>query len=245
MTDAVVHHRPAEGQPALQLMLLFHGFGATPADLATLAGFLASAFPQALIVGIAAPTHSHPGEPDGRQWFSPHGLTDDDPERLRPARVAEAMPAFEAAVRHWQRETGLGVDATALVGFSQGAIMALESTQRTGPDGAPLPALGGRTIALAGRFATLPLHPAIDTTFHLFHGKHDPVMPYRHAVQAAERLVAIGADVTADVLPFVQHEITAEMMELLVERLQGHVPRRLWQEAMRAAGEDDGEPPRH
>jgi phospholipase/carboxylesterase len=139
------------------------------------------------------------------------------------------MPAFEDVVRHWQRESGLGVAATALVGFSQGAIMALEATQR-----ADAPALAGRVVAIAGRFAVPPAYPAPETTFHLFHGKHDPVIPYRFAIEGAERLIALGADVTADVLPFVKHEIEAEILALIVERLQGHVPKRLWDEALRA-----------
>jgi phospholipase/carboxylesterase len=128
------------------------------------------------------------------------------------------------------------------VGFSQGAIMALESTQH--PDA---PALAGRVIAIAGRFATLPTWPAPDTTFHLFHGKHDPVVPYRHAIEGAERLVAIGADVTADVLPFVQHEIDEKILAGILERLQTHVPKRIWDEAMRAGARlgDGGGSTRH
>jgi len=242
MTESIVCQRP-EGAPAQQLMLLFHGFGATPHDLLPLALHLGVHFPQAFIVSVAAPEPSHVGGPNGRQWFSAIDLT----EESRPARVVAGMPAFEAAVKHWQRESGLGVAATALVGFSQGAIMALESTQR-----ADVPALAGRVIAIAGRFATLPVHPAPDTTFHLFHGKHDPVIGYRHAVEAAERLVAIGADVTADIVPFLQHEIDDDIRALIVERLQGHVPKRLWEEAMRAgtrlgAGSPEGEdgPTRH
>jgi phospholipase/carboxylesterase len=225
MTGSIVFQRPAEGVPAQQLMLLFHGFGATPLDLAPLAAHLGVHFPQALVIGVAAPESSAPIAPGGRQWFTAAELT----EETRPALVAAAMPAFEDVVRHWQRESGLGVAATALVGFSQGAIMALEATQR-----AAAPALAGRVVAIAGRFAVPPAHPAPETTFHLFHGKHDPVIPYRFAIEGAERLIALGADVTADVLPFVKHEIEAEILALIVERLQGHVPKRLWDEALRA-----------
>jgi len=41
--------------------------------------------------------------------------------------------------------------------------------------------------------------------------------------------------VTADVVPFTGHEITSEIAELAVERLLGHVPRRMWDEALRTA----------
>ena len=50
---------------------------------------------------------------------------------------------------------------------------------------------------------------------------------------------AAGADVTADILPLVGHQINAEIVELLIERLRGHLPRRTWEAAMRAAREGD------
>ncbi len=58
-------------------------------------------------------------------------------EENRAARIADVMPQFVAVVRHWQRLSGVGYAGTALVGFSQGAIMALEALKRkTGWPGA-------------------------------------------------------------------------------------------------------------
>ena len=65
----------------------------------------------------------------------------------------------------------------------------------------------------------------------------DAVIPYSHTILGAERLVELGADVTADVIPFVGHEITQEIADLVIERLTTHVPQRLWQEAQSAAGD--------
>lgn len=47
---------------------------------------------------------------------------------IRIARVEAAMPGSMAAVRHWQGMANVGVEGLTLVGFSQGAIMALEAT---------------------------------------------------------------------------------------------------------------------
>lgn len=104
--------------------------------------------------------------------------------------------------------------------------MALESTHET-----PRPA--ARVISLGGRFVRLPEPVDDGVTFYLFHGKGDPVIPYGYTATAAEYLAAREGDVTADILPDVGHEVPAEMIELLVQRLRAHVPRRLWQEAMR------------
>jgi phospholipase/carboxylesterase len=218
----IVCQRPS-GAPATQLMLLFHGVGATPADMEPLAEELARTFPLAFIVSVAAAHASTLGQ--GYEWFSVLGIDEDS----RPARVAEAMPAFRAAVLHWQQVSGITAHGTALLGFSQGAIMALESTREEAA------ALGGRIVALSGRYATLPERAPTDSTIHMIHGKSDPVIHYGHTIQAAEQLIAMGGDVTADVLPFLGHSIDTEVIALVVQRLSTHVPRRIWEEAMRSA----------
>jgi phospholipase/carboxylesterase len=222
MSDSIIVARP-EGQ-AQQLMLLFHGVGANASDLVPLGRVLAAEFPEAFIVSIAAPLPSESG--GGRQWFSVQGITEDN----RVERVDAALPAFAETVARWQRDAGVGTDAVALIGFSQGGIMALESTRDR-------PALAGRVVSIAGRFARLPETPNEATTVHMFHGKADPVIPYGYTVEAAQHLVAIGADVTADVIPAVGHQVNAEIAELLIERLRGHLPKRVWAAAMQAARE--------
>ena len=224
MSDSVIVARP-EGQ-AHQLMLLFHGVGATAQDLVPLGRVLAEEFPAAFIVSVAAPAPS--GDGPGRQWFSVMDISEEN----RPARVEAALPAFDAAVAKWQAQAGVGRDAVALIGFSQGGIMALESTRDR-------PAIAGRVVAIAGRFAKLPEAPNPDTTLHLFHGKLDPVIPYGFTVEGAQHLVALGADITADVIPHLGHQINEDVAELLIERLRGHLPKRTWEAAMKSAREAD------
>ncbi len=212
--QALILQRPP--QPA-QLILLFHGVGANAQAMAPLGRAYARAFPQALVVALDAPTPSELA-PGGWQWFSVAGVTEEN----RPQRVAAALPAFEYAVRHWQQQAGVDAAGTALVGYSQGAIMALESALRPAP-------VAARVVAIAGRFARLPEQPLHEgSSIHLLHGKADAVMPYRHAIEGALRLKSLGADFTADVLPFVGHELAPALIELAVDKLQHHIPARLW-----------------
>ena len=89
--------------------------------------------------------------------------------------------------------------------------------------------VAARFIAMGARYPALPVQPLHEhTTVHLLHGKADPVMPYSHAIHAAMRLKELGSDFTADVLPFVGHELHPEMVRLAVEKLQEHIPSRLW-----------------
>ncbi len=221
---SLVIARPAA--QAQQLVLLFHGFGADEHDLEPLGRSLAAEFPQACVVSLRSPEPCAGGR--GYQWFDVRGVT----QANRAERVAQAMPAFLGAVRHWQLETGTTVAQTALIGFSQGGIMALEATRdREAP--------AGRVAAIGARFARLPTRASAGTTLHLLHGKRDPVMPYALTVEAAEHLVRLGADVTADVLPFVGHEAGPEVARCLLQRLRTYVPLRVWREAMAA---DPGTP---
>ena len=147
MSEALIVQQP-EGVPA-QLMLLFHGVGAEPRQMLPLAQRLAHQFPQGMVVSVPGRQPADTaGAGGGRQWFSVQGISEDN----RPARIAQAMPEFIACVRDWQQRSGATPAATALIGFSQGAIMALESTQLAD---AQQP-LGGRVVALSGRFATTP-----------------------------------------------------------------------------------------
>ena len=231
MSDSIVVARP-EGPPG-QLVLLFHSAGTGVEDMVPLGRALADEFPTAFVVSVAAP--AQPG--GGRSWFS---MLEVD-ETNRAARVAAALPGFVDVVQQWQREAGVGTDAVALVGFSQGGEMALESTRDRPP-------LAGRVVSIAGRFAQLPESPNPGATLHLLHGKLDPVIPYSATIEAAQHLVRIGADVTADVIPFVGHQINDDVVELLIERLRGHLPKRTWEAALRAAKElqptgEQGMPP--
>ena len=141
--------------------------------------------------------------------------------------VALAMPGFEACVAHWQQVANVGADATALVGFSQGAIISLESAKRS-PPGA------GRIVAIGGRFAALSAGGLQDTTVHFLHGKEDAVIPYRNTVLAAHHLRDLGCDITAEVLSFIGHEIHANFIDLVVTKLATHIPNRVWAQALEA-----------
>lgn len=205
-------------------MVLHHGVGANAQHLSPLEQHLAALFPNAFIVSVHAPYAADTAT--GAQWFSVQDITEEN----RPARVAEVMPAFIHNLRYWQQTSGVSASATAVVGFSQGAIMALEAAQAQA-------GLAARIVALSGRYAQLPTHAPEKTTLHLIHGKSDPVIHYGHCVSAAERLVGLGGDVTADVIPFLGHEINEKVMDLVVERLTGHIPQHRWDEVQKAAAQ--------
>ncbi|MBL8462210.1 MAG: esterase [Thauera sp.] len=193
--DLIVQQASA---PAARLILLFHGVGSRPEDLVPLGRLLAEADPGAWVVSVRSPDPGDLG--GGWQWFSVRGVTEDS----RPARIAEAMPSFVRQVRDWQARVAVDAAATTLVGFSQGAIMALESTQ--------LPeTVAARVISIAGRFALPPRMAPANTQVHLLHGEQDPVIDARYSLMAAETMQALGAAVSVEFFPDLGHGVDARV----------------------------------
>ncbi|MGH8818938.1 MAG: esterase, partial [Achromobacter pestifer] len=164
---------------------------------------------------------SFDGGETGRQWFSVRGVTEEN----RAERVARAMPPLEAYVRQAQARFGLLQSDTALAGFSQGAIMALELVQAH--DG-----MAGRVIAFSGRYAQLPKTAPQYTTIHLLHGADDRVMSVTHIQAAQARLEELHGDSTIDIATQVGHELHPALIQRAIVRLQTCVPLRSWEAAL-------------
>ena len=198
MQDDLIVHQPTV--PARQLVLLFHGVGASPEGLLPLGQALAR--PDRWVVAVRSPFASDMG--GGWQWFSVRSI--DEANRIE--RIAAVMPRFVQTVKDWQARTGLDASATALAGFSQGAIMALESTQQAPP-------IASRVVAMAGRFAQPPRLAPDGTALHFIHGEQDPVIAPAFSVAAADRLRALGAAPRVDLLPDLGHGIDGRVLTLL------------------------------
>jgi len=211
--------------PAKQLLLLFHGVGDNPVAMGQIGSWFAPLFPEALIVSIGG---VEPCGPTGRQWFSVQGVTEEN----RQSRIDAIMPTFIETVRHWQKESGVSPLATALIGFSQGSIMALESTKAA-------PGLASRIIAFNGRFATLPTEATTATTVHLIHGGEDRVIDLAYAVSAQEALIQAGGDVTLDIVDELGHAIDDRSMQFALDHLRFTVPKHYFDEALSGSKPQD------
>lgn len=182
------------------LIVLLHGVGQTPADMAPLADLIAAHDPQAR---VAAPPAVHPCDRGGTgfQWMSVAGITEEN----RPGRIRAALPAFVATIEALQRAHGVGADDSVLAGFSQGAIMALAACRDR--------YLARHVVAIAGRCAPLPDAWERRTAVTLVHGRMDRTVPVQHSERMFERLAALGADVRLDVVPRAVHLLVSPLLE--------------------------------
>jgi phospholipase/carboxylesterase len=212
---------PEQGAPE-QLILLLHGWGSNGAAMAPLAQTLRLHFPQAAVLAPNAP-NPHERKAHLHQWY---GVDDLTPE-IWPARVAATLPLLHDWVRAQQDRLRVGPAATALGGFSQGAILSLALAQAH--DG-----LAGRVLAFAGCFTAPPAAAPRHTTFHLFHGEDDEVIPADGSRQALAWLSELQGDATVDIASGIGHELHPALIDCALHRLKTHIPLRTWQAALGA-----------
>ncbi len=215
---------PERGAPE-QLILLLHGWGSVGQAMAPLAQALRAQFPQAAILAPDAPV-AFEREPAGRlrQWYGVDDLT----PAIWPGRVAAALPALHGWVQAQQQRLGVGPAATALGGFSQGAILALALA--LAHDG-----LAGRVLAFAGCLTAPPVQAPRHTTLHLFHGADDEVIPADGSRQALAWIGELDGDATLDIASGVGHTLHPALIDCCLHRLTHHIPQRTWRAALGAA----------
>ncbi|MFT4067452.1 alpha/beta hydrolase [Paraburkholderia sp.] len=202
--------------PATGLVVLLHGVGSNARDLMPLADIWSESLPDTAFVSLDG-TDPFDGGFGGRQWFSLSDIS----EANREARVSAAYRALrsvlEAELAHWR----LSFDRLALVGFSQGSMMALHHVA-TSAEGA------AGVVAYSGRLASPIVSPSRTTPLTLIHGEDDEVIPVRELENAADALSQAGFPLDAYVLPGVGHTITADGVELgraALQRALGAVSR--------------------
>ncbi len=196
---------PLDGGDARQLVILLHGVGADGNDLIGLAPHWARQLPAALFLSPDGPAPCDMA-PFGRQWFS---LADRTPEVVS-AGIKGAGPVLTRFIDQALARLGLDDGALALVGFSQGTMMALHVALTRAR---PVAALVGYSGALAGpetaagAFRSRP--PVL-----LVHGDADEVVPVELHHDTVEMLRAGGVAVSAHVRPGLGHGIDDEGLGL-------------------------------
>jgi len=197
---------PRAGGAARQLVVLLHGYGADGNDLIEIGRAWQGLLPQAAFVSPHAPEPCGQA-PTGRQWFN---LTFRDPNE-RWIGVNKAAPVLEHFLDAELARRNLPASALALVGFSQGTMMALHVGLRRAA--APLAIVGYSGLlvippdlkpeALAAEIKSRP--PVL-----LVHGDSDDLIPPQAMFQASSELASLGVGVEWHLSEGVGHGIDQE-----------------------------------
>ncbi len=130
------------------------------------------------------------------------------------ARIGEALAELEAA--------GIPPERTILLGFSQGACLALEFAARNARRYAGIAGLSGAIIGPPGSPRTYPGSLA-GTPVFLGCSDRDPHIPRTSVDETAQVLQRIGAEVTERIYPAMGHTVNGEEMEV-VRGMIGGIP---------------------
>ena len=172
---------------ARQLVVFLHGYGADGNDLIALGQEWQPLLPDAAFVSPNAPELCA-GAPVGRQWFD---LTSRDlGERWRG--VNKAAPALDAFLDAELARRSLPGSALALVGFSQGSMMALHVGLRRALSPAAIVGYSGLYVTPEGKDGPARVQAEIRTRppVLLLHGDRDDLIPPQALFISANALAA-------------------------------------------------------
>ncbi|WP_251438788.1 alpha/beta hydrolase [Microbacterium sp. USTB-Y] len=200
---------------ALPLLVLLHGYGSDERDLFSLVPFLPEG---AAVASVPAP-HPAPWPMPGRSWYPI-----DELERRDPASVTAAADA----VLRWLDAEAADAPSVALLGFSQGASVALQAARRDPDRIAAVVNLSG--YAAPGE---LPGDSALrERRIPVFWGRgsRDDVIPPALIVHTAQWLPD-HAELTGRVYPGLTHSVSEEELADVRRFLDG------WLESLQSSAE--------
>ena len=197
---------PRSGK-ARQLVVFLHGYGADGNDLIALGQEWQSELSDAAFVSPHAPEPCG-GAPMGRQWFE---LTFRNPDE-RWRGVNAAAPVLQSFLDEELTRRGLTADALALVGFSQGTMMALHAGLRR--QVAPAAIVGYSGIYVTPESEDGPDLAASEIRSRppvlLVHGTRDDLIPMQALFASAQLLSAAEVPVEWHLSQGVGHGIDGE-----------------------------------
>jgi len=189
--------QPRSGARPRQIVLLLHGFGSSGRDMIALAPTWQHAMPDALFLAPHAPQRCAVGQ--GYQWWA---LSQINPHALA-AGAASAAPAIDSFIDRKLAQYGLSDTDLALVGFSQGTMMALHVGLRRKAGVAAIVGYSGMLTGAAELSREIVPRPPV----LLIHGAQDEVVPVAALYAAESELKHLGIAVTAHVCPGTGHSV--------------------------------------
>jgi phospholipase/carboxylesterase len=190
-----------------QLVVFLHGYGADGNDLIALGQEWKNELPDAAFVSPHAPEPCG-GAPTGRQWFE---LTFRNPDE-RWRGVNKAVSVLQNFLDAELQRRSLTPDALALVGFSQGTMMALHAGLRR--QVAPAAIVGFSGIYVTPESENGPGRAASEIRSRppilLVHGTRDDLIPMEALFASGQMLAAAEVPVEWHLSHGVGHGIDGE-----------------------------------
>ena len=186
------------GNSPKQLILLLHGIGKTGQELSNVAEKARNIFPNAYFICPNAP-YPHDNGSDGYQWFSIKDMS----EASLLKGLNNSMKLLNGLVNAQLDKFKLKEKDLAVVGFSQGSMVALHTFLRRSNPVASLVGFSGTIVSPYLLNKELKSKPNV----LLVHGKEDPIVPFKYLRLTYQSLRSLGLDVKKCIYSDLGHSI--------------------------------------
>lgn len=211
--------KPSQSGDVTSLVVFLHGYGADGKDLLGLADPLVEHLPNTAFVAPDAPERSTMN-PAGFQWF-PVPWIDGSSEAASEEGMDRSSADLNAFLDHIMAEHDVEAAQVALVGFSQGTMMALHVAPRRDAEFACVVGFSGRLLNPEALIDDVIVRPPV----LLLHGDADDVVPPDSMPKAAEGLEAAGwEEIYAHVMEGTAHGIAPDGLSVALAFLRDKLP---------------------
>lgn len=205
MSELDTLRRPAASGDPRWLVYFVHGLGSNGADLMSFAELWGKSFPDVAFAAPSAPNPC-PDMPGGFQWMPK--LPPGHPRMF--AEMEQAAPVLQAGMDAELDRLNLSPDRLALVGFSQGTVMALHVGLRR--EVAPA-AILGYAGALVGR-ERLKDEITCKPPVMLINGDADAMVPASAQEPSISALSDAGVVAAGQIMPGLDHSVNVDALIL-------------------------------
>tara|TARA_R110000824_G_scaffold155226_6_gene327783 strand:- start:74692 stop:75357 length:666 start_codon:yes stop_codon:yes gene_type:complete len=183
------------------LVVFLHGYGSSGADLMTFADYWQASMPAVAFVAPDGPTATKDG---GFQWVSKRPGT--DPKLYEDAVTAQ--PIIDTFIEEELKRLGLDASRLALVGFSQGTLMALHLGLRRALAPAAVLGYAGGLVGREHLAADITSRPPV----MLINGELDEMAPVYGMHVSLKALNEVGVVAAGQALPNLGHAVDADAL---------------------------------
>lgn len=204
MSELTNHTRDSQSGRAGSAVIFLHGYGADANDLLGLADPLSEHMPDTMFFAPDAPERCI-GNPMGYQWF-PIPWIDGSSEEEARAGMLRAVDELNDYLDTIMVDYGFEPDQIALLGFSQGTMMALHVAPRREEALSCLVGFSGRILEPE----MLEDEMKVKMPVLLIHGDEDQVVPPQSLPEAGQALQAAGFETYAHIMRGTGHGISPD-----------------------------------
>ena len=202
MQERKIHIKSPKVETApKQIVFLLHGYGADGADLIDLSSPFSMVLPYAKFISPDAP-YDCKMSPIGKEWF---------PIEEIPNGAINASNELLNLIKNECDKENLKFENVLLIGFSQGAMMSIQSLLLSKHDFFGIIGYSGGTsqenINASRHFIEKNKHKNSSTPILLVHGEEDDIVPFSSLENTKKLLIGIGFEVKAVNRPGLGHGI--------------------------------------